>query len=121
MIARKFALALTATTLMAGTAFAQGALVEVNDSVQVAPFNVDADTVDDWDVYTADGKEVGEVEKVVGTNASTPTALVVDFDDDSGYGDRDVAIPLDQFTYKDNRLVLNADANAVGKMPTWDD
>lgn len=121
MTARKLSLALAATVLMAGTAFAQGALVEVKDSTQVVPFNATADEVDDWDVYDASGKEVGDVEDVVGTDGNTPTALVVDFDKKSAYGNRDVVIPLDQFSLQDNKLVLNADVEAVGQMPTWDD
>ncbi|HUH48618.1 MAG TPA: PRC-barrel domain-containing protein [Mycoplana sp.] len=121
MTARKLSLALAAAALMAGTAFAQGALVEVKDSVQVVPFNATADEVDDWDVYDASGTEIGDVEDVVGTDANTPTALVVDFKSKSAYGDRDVVIPLDQFSLQGNRLILNADAATVGQMPTWDD
>lgn len=119
MIVRKFALALAAGTLFAGAALAQGALVEVSNNVQVPQFTAIADDVDDWDVYDAQGTEIGEVDEVVGTDANTPTALVVDFDGNSGYTDRDVVIPLDQFTQQDGRLVLNADASAVGQMPEW--
>lgn len=121
MTIRKFYLALAAGTLMASAAHAQGALVEVGDSVQVAPFTATANDVDDWDVYNSEGVEVGEVEEVVGTDANTPTALVVDFDGDGDYPDRDVVVPLDQFTQQNGRLILNADAAAVGEMPVWRD
>lgn len=121
MIARKFSLAISTAVLMAGTAFAQGNLVEVRDNVQVVPFNAIADEVDDWDVYDASGTEIGDVEDVVGTDKNTPTALVVDFKSKSAYGDRDVVIPLDQFSLQGNRLILNADAAAVAQMPAWDD
>ncbi len=111
-----------AAALAAGTAHAQQAWVEVDDNVIVQPFNVDADTVEDWNVYSPAGAEIGDVEEVIGADAQSPTALVVDFDDNAGFGDRDdVIVPLDQFTWQDNRLVLNADAAAISSMPVWDD
>ena len=121
MIVRKFALALAAGAFLAGSALAQDRLVEVGDSVEVVPFGANADTVDDWDVFDTNGVEIGEVEDVVGTDASTPTALVVDFEGNAGYPDRDIVIPLDQFSFENNRLVLNADADAVRELPEWDD
>lgn len=112
-----------AASLLAGAAFAQTATtwVEIEDNVQVSAFAQTADTVEDWDVY-AGGAKIGEVEEVIGTDANTPTALVVDFDDNAGYGDRDdVVIPLDQFAWENNQLVLNAEASAMGSMEVWDD
>ena len=107
--------------LMTGAAMAQTVWVEVGGNVHVAPFGAMADQVDDWDVYDASGVEIGEVEEVVGPDAGTPTALVVDFEGKNGYADRDVVIPLDQFTRANNRLTLDASAEAVGAMETWND
>lgn len=109
-----------AASLAAGTAYAQQSFVEIEDNVMVQPFNANADTVEDWDVYSPAGVEIADVEDVIGTDAQSPTALVVDFDDNAGFGDRDdVIVPLDQFSWQDNRLVLNADAAAVSAMPVW--
>lgn len=121
MSIRTFYIALAAGASMAGTAFAQGALVKVGDNTEVSPFSAIADDVDDWDVYNSDGVEIGEVEDVVGTDANTPTALVVDFDGNGGYPDRDIVVPLDRFTQQDGRLILNADAAAIREMPDWRD
>ncbi len=121
MFTKKVSVALIASGLFAGTAIAQTAWVEIeDDNIQIAEFGASVDDVEDWDVY-ADGTEIGEVEEVVGTDASTPTALVVDFEGNGGYPDQDVVIPLDQFTWENNRLVLNADATAVGGMEVWND
>lgn len=111
-----------AASLAAGTAYAQQSFVEIEDNVMVQPFNANADTVEDWDVYSPAGVEIADVEDVIGTDAQSPTALVVDFDDNAGFGDRDdVIVPLDQFSWQDNRLVLNADAAAVSAMAVWND
>jgi len=119
---RTFPLGLALGSLIAcGAAVAQTAWVEVNDNARIAAFGAIADQVEDWDVYDASGAEIGEVDEVVGPDAQTAAALVVDFDDKAGYADRDVVIPLDQFTRENNRLTLNASPEAVSAMETWND
>ena len=105
--------------LSTGVVLAQTALVEVDDKVQVAAFNATVDQVDDLDVYNAAGAKLGEVEEVVGTDNKTPTALVIDFEGKEGFVDQDVVVPLDQFSWENDRLVLSADAAAVGAMEVW--
>jgi hypothetical protein len=123
MTSKTFTIAagLISASLLGTAAFAQTAWVEVDDQAMVAPFDANADTVDDWDVHAADGTKIGDIEEVLGTDAQTATALVVDFDGKGGYQDRDVVIPLDQFTWSDNRLVLNADVAAVDAMEVYND
>lgn len=122
MLHGKLLLGLALGSLMiGGAATAQTAWVEVRDNAHVAAFGAIADQVDDWDVYDASGTEIGEVEEVVGPDAATPTALVIDFEGKAGYADRDVVIPLDQFTRENNRLTLNASPEAVGAMEAWKD
>lgn len=118
---RQFLAGLVASGFLVGAAHAQSGLVEVRDRAQVAAFGASADDVDDWDVFDAAGTEIGEVEEVVGTDRDTPTALVVDFEGNAGYADRDVVIPLDQFTHANGRLTLNASPDAVSALPTWND
>lgn len=115
--------AATLATLLAfsGTAFAQVQLVEIADTVMVEPFGANADTIDDWDVFAADGTGIGEVDEVLGSDPQTPTALAVDFEGNGGYADRDVVVPLDQFTLSDGKLALSADPAAVQAMPAWND
>ena len=118
----RIALALLLSLAMASGAFAQSAWVEIEDDVMVPEFSQTADAIDDWDVMGTDGKKIGEVEEVIGAQAGAATALTVDFDDDAGFGDRDdVIAPLDQFTFADNRLTLNADAAAIGSMDVYND
>ena len=118
--AKTFHVALLSTGLFVGTAFAQtSGLVDIDDDVMVAALNMEADDVDDLDVYDAAGSEIGDVEDVVGTDANTPTALVVDFEGDA-YGDEDRVIGLKHFTMAGDRLTLSLDAAAVATMPVDD-
>lgn len=93
---------------------------EIDDSVMVTQLNATADDVDDMDLYDAEGTKIGEVEKVLGTSAETPGALVVDFDDDSVYGDGDRVVPLEYLSMTDDRLTLSAEADVAG-FEGWDD
>lgn len=86
-------------------AYAENALVEVNDSTMVPMLKLTADAVEDMDVMGQRGVKIGEI---VGNDANTPSALVVNFDDRSNYADRNIAIPLDQFTYPNGVLTLRA-------------
>ena len=118
---KRIVISLLAVAAAMSTAYAQQTLVEVDDKVEVPALGANADTVDDWDVYLTDGTEIGEVEDVVGTDRTTPTALVVDFDNRAGYPDRDIVVPLEHFARTNNRLILNADASVVGAMQRWSD
>ncbi|UIJ73518.1 PRC-barrel domain-containing protein [Aurantimonas sp. HBX-1] len=117
---KTFHVALLSAGLFAGAAFAQTAgLVDVDDNVMVPPFNVTVDDLDDMDVYDAAGTEIGEIEEVVGTDANTPTAFVVDFDD-QGYGDEERVIGLENFAMDGARMTLSLDAAGVATLPVDD-
>lgn len=121
MSVSKITLAIAALGLVVGAAHAQTKWVEIDDDVQVPALGATADDLDDLDVVDAAGTKLGEVEEVVGVDASAATALVVDFEDIAGYADKDVVVPLDQFSLENGRLVLKADAAAVNGMEVWDD
>ncbi|MEO3387479.1 PRC-barrel domain-containing protein [Mesorhizobium sp. CAU 1741] len=121
MKTRQFTLAVAAASMMGGAAFAQGTWVEIEDTIQVPTFEATVDQIDDWDVSNVGGSVIGEVEEVVGTDANTPTALVIDLEGNEGYADRDVVVPFDQFTLDGDRLTLRADPAAAAQMEEWSD
>lgn len=103
-------------------ALAQTTWVEIDEDVALQPWGSTVDAVEDLDVIGANGTKIGEVEEVVGTAPGTPSAIVVDFSDDSPYGNRpDAVVPLDQFTFDNNRLTLTADAATVSGFEAYDD
>ncbi|WP_185982777.1 hypothetical protein [Aureimonas mangrovi] len=114
--------AATFTTALSGATLAQTTLVEVDDRAMVAPFGIAADLLDDIDVYSQAGVEIGDVEEIVGPDRQTATHLVVDFDDDDGYPDRDdVIVPIEAFALDANRLVISLTPQDVQPLPIWDD
>ena len=77
--------------------------------------------MEDWDLYDAAGMKIGEVEAVLGSDASTASALVIDFDDAAAYVDGDVVVPLDRFTWEANRLSLDVDQAGARAFELWND
>ena len=113
--------AFLAAALASSTAFAQGAWTKLEDNVQVPAIGATVDQVEDLDVHNASGTKIGEVDDVLGTDASTPSALVVEFEQGGAYPKEEIVVPLDQFTWENNRLILNVDAAGVSAMEIWND
>lgn len=100
-------------------AVAQMEMVEVSEDVQIAAFGMDADTVEDLDVYNEAGNEIGVVEEVIGTDSGTPQALVIEFDNESSFGTEERIVPLDQVTRIEEGVLLHSDVD-IGAFSTWD-
>lgn len=109
--------------LVAAPAFAQSQVkwIELDDNAPVAVFNSTVDQIEDWDLYDATGTKIGEIEAVLGTDATTAAALVVDFEDAAGYVDGDVIVSIDQFSWAANRLSLAIEPAAAQQLELWND
>ena len=118
----KLLIAGSTALFLSSTAIAQQAWVEIPDDTMVTAFSLTADQVDDLDVYDTAGREIGDVEDVIGPDRDTPTALTVDFEGDAGFPDRDdVIIPIERFTLENNRLILDIDPAEVAGLPVYND
>lgn len=121
MTVSKIAALALAGVLVAPGAFAQSALVEIDDAVAIPGLNMTADALDDMDLHDAAGTKIGEVEEVIGTDKQTPTAVSVDFDDRAVAGDKDRVVDLSALKADAGKLMLSMDAAAIGQLPVYDD
>ncbi len=122
MTSRLLAASLFALAISVNAASAQSGWIEISGQTHIPELQANADTVDDWDVYSLNGKRIGEVEEVLGTEPGKVSALVIDFDDNAGFGDRDdVIVPLDRFSIVDRHLTLSVSAAAVAGMAVYAD
>lgn len=128
---------LAATTLplmlLAGTALAQqnaaqtaaqtaGNLVEVEDESQmVDAFNLSVDDVDDMEIYSANGDEIGDVEEVLMDADGKMVALVAEVGGFLGIGEREVMLRFDQVEQRGDDLVVDMTEEQVEQLPEWDD
>lgn len=86
-----------AATLLAGSALAQAPIkapiVVLPEAVQgAAPGYLFAGNLDDYDVYGADGNEIGEIEDVLLNMDGTVAAVAIEVGGFLGLGEKDVLV-----------------------------
>lgn len=106
----------TTLGLLAGPAFAQatsdspstdgGTPVLQGGSGQIDPglLALSVDDLDDRDVYGSDGKEIGEIERLV--RSSGQIYAILDIDEWFDLQDEDYMVPLSEFRMEGDRLTL---------------
>jgi hypothetical protein len=88
---------------------------EADDDMKVQPFDRSVDDIEDMDLKSADGDDIGEIEEVLLDADGQPVALAVEV------GDREVVLGLDEVDLKDDDLVTTVDKAAFEDLPVWDD
>lgn len=106
----------------AATGAAGGRLMEVEDEQKVVEiFDRRVDEIDDMDIYSATGEEVGEVEDLLMDEQGQIVALTADVGGFLGVGAREVMLRLDQVTLEDDRLVVQMTEEQLEQLPEWQD
>jgi len=115
------ALLLSAPSLLLAQQSA-GDLREIDDDDRIVePFNLSADRMDDMDVVTAEGEEIGEIEDVLMDASGQPVAVAVEVDDLLDIDDEERIIRLDQLRLDDDRFVTDLSKSQIESLPIWDD
>jgi len=92
-----------------------------DDDMMVQPFGRTVEDIEDMDLKTAGGDDVGEVDEVLVDASGQPAALVVEVGGFLGVGERDVVLGLDQVELMDDELVTSADKATLEGLPDWED
>lgn len=116
--------ALSAALLMTTAALAQTTTanwIEIDeDAVQVAGLNVSVEELEDMDLFTAGGEEVGEVDEVLGTEPGIVTAVAIEIDEGL-FNDKTIIIPINELSIADGHLVTQMTEDQIEAMPDQDD
>ena len=92
-----------------------------DDDMVVQPFNLTVDDIEDMDLKSAAGDDIGEVEEVLTDASGQPAAVAVEVGGFLGIGEREVVFPLDQLELIDDHLVTSADKATIEALPDWKD
>jgi len=99
-------------------------LVELDDDFVVPTLNMPVDTLDDYELVDREGREIGEVEEVLGPDENTATAIAVEFDS-PGWDlfDDDVTrvVDIEKFSIDGDKLIIDITADEVRTLPVYDD
>jgi sporulation protein YlmC with PRC-barrel domain len=116
--------AIAAALMMTTAALAQTATsnwIEIeDDDVQVTGLNVSVEDLEDMDLVTADGEDVGEVDEVLGTEPGIVTAVAIEIDEGL-FDDKTIIIPITELTVADGDLVTQMTEDQIEAMPDQDD
>lgn len=92
-----------------------------DDDMVVQPINRTVDDIEDMDLKTADGNEIGEVEEVLIDASGQPVAVAVEVGGFLGVGERDVVFGLAQVQLTDDDLMTSADKATIEGLSDWKD
>jgi hypothetical protein len=93
-----------------------------DDDMVVQPFGLTVDDLEDTDLMTADGEEIGDVDEILVDGGGRAVAVSVEIDDGFlGIDDREVVFGLDQLELRDDALVTSLDKATIEALPEWDD
>ena len=92
-----------------------------DDDLVAQPFNLSVDQIEDMDVKTAAGEEVGDIEEVLTDTSGQPVAVSLEVGGFLGIGEREVVVGLDQLQLADDDFVIDADKAMVEGLPDWKD
>ena len=99
-----------------------GDLSEIeDDDLVVQPFNRTVDDLEDMDLKTAEGEEIGEVEEVLMDGTGQRVALAIEIDDLLDLDDEDRVFRLDQVRLDGDDLVTDLSNSEIETLPVWDD
>lgn len=112
-----------ASALAQGTAERpEGGMVEVDDeSRTVDPYGRTVDEIEDMDLYTEDGEEVGEIEEVLMDGEGRIVALSAEVGGFLGVGEKDVVLQFDQVQFQNDRFIVSMTKEQLEMLPDWDE
>jgi hypothetical protein len=91
-----------------------------DEAMVVQSLNVSVGDLEDMEIYSASGDEVGEVEAVLVDGSGKPVAVSADVGGFLGMGERDVIVGLDQLSRTDDRLVVALSKEQIEALPEFD-
>jgi hypothetical protein len=92
-----------------------------DDDVVVQPFDRTVDDLEDMDLKTAAGEEIGEVEEVLMDGSGQPVALAIEVDELLDLDDEERVFRLDQLRLDGDDLVTDLSNSEIEALPAWDE
>lgn len=85
----------------------------------ISPFNLPASQLAQMDVYSSDGKFIGNAGQVLADSSGRPVAMSVEAGGFLGLGSHEVIVPLNQLRAQGTQLVTNYTRNQIDTLPPY--
>jgi sporulation protein YlmC with PRC-barrel domain len=90
-----------------------------DDNKLVQPWGVPVDSVEEMDVYDANGKKIGEVDAVLEDKNGEVKGVVIGYGGFLGFGEKGAIVTIDQVKLKDGTLVTDVNEEQLSQQPEW--
>ena len=96
-------------------------LTEVDDDKKlVTPWALPVDSVEEMDVYDANGNKIGEVDAVLQDKNGEIKGVAIEYGGFLGFGEKGAVLTFDQLTLKDGTIVTELTEDQLPDQPAWD-
>jgi len=109
------AVALFASTTVLPAAAQVVSIAPIERNVVVQPFGITAGNLETKAITDAQGNRLGDVERVIGTAAGVPTALVIDAENSESH----FVVPLERFSNANGMITVNVTATELAQLPVY--
>lgn len=97
-------------------------LVELDDDNETAQWNgLSVDELEDMDIYTTDGEEIGEIEEVLANQDGEIVAFTAEVGGWLDIGDKEVIVDASRLEVGEDGLVTALTEEQMEALPSWDD
>jgi len=90
-----------------------------DDDKMVNQLGADVDTVEDMDIFDANGRKIAEVEGVIEDENGQIVGLIIEHGGFLGIGDTESILTFDQVQLKNGDLVTTLVEEDLPKLPVW--
>jgi sporulation protein YlmC with PRC-barrel domain len=90
-----------------------------DDSKLVKPWNIPVDTVEEMDVFDANGKKIGEVDAVLQDKNGEVKGVVVEYGGFLGFGEKGAVVGIDQLKLSDGTIITDLSEEQLSQRPEW--
>ncbi len=88
-------------------------------NAMISPFNLPASQLAQMDVYSSDGKFIGNAGQVLADSTGRPVAMSVEAGGFLGLGSHEVIVPLGQLRAQGTQLITNYTRNQIDTLPPY--
>jgi len=100
---------------------ASGLKKSEDDKKIVSGLNVPVESVEEMDIYDANGKQIAEVDSVLEDSNGEIKGLAIEYGGFLGFGEKGAIVTLDQVKLKDGNLVTEVSEEQLTTLPAWND
>lgn len=85
----------------------------------VTPWGMTVGVIERMNLHAVNGAKMADVKRVIADAGGTPVAVVVEFGGALGLGGKEVVVPLERLSPRNDRIVTELTMPQLQAMPAW--